>query len=212
MKLILPILSFSAVLFLTSCKKNNESSDATFKVKTTNRSALVGRTAGTVTWTSGFASANEIEFEAEKENLQIELKSTARQRIDLFAPISSLGTITIPPGIYDEVEFEIHMSSTPTDPALELRGTYNAIPIVFRVNSPLEIEAEYDDVTIGQGNNFNAIISLNLSLLTLGITDANLSSAQLTSGEIVISSTSNIALYNIMLANLKNIDEVEIDD
>ena len=209
---IISLLTISAIFFLAACKKNNDSSNANFKLKTTERSATVGRTAGTITWTSGFASATEIEFEAKKDNIELELKSEARQRINLFSPLSTLGLVTIPPGIYKEVEFEIHISPAAPDAALELRGTYNSTPIVFRVNTPIEIEAEFDDVTITQGNDFSAIISLNLSLLTLGITDAALSNAMLTNGEIIISATSNIALYNIMLANLKNIDDVEIED
>ena len=209
---IVSILAFSAIFFLAGCEKNNDRTGANFKIKTTERSGIVGRTEGTVTWISGYASATEIEFEAEKENLELEFKSEARQRIDLFSPLSSLGFVTIPPGIYKEVEFEIHISPTPTDAALELRGTYNSTPIVFRVNTPIEIEAEFEDVTITDGNDFTAIISLNLSLLTMGITDADLNNATLTNGEIIISATSNTALYNIMIANMKNIDDVEMDD
>ena len=209
---IISILTFSLVFFLASCKKNNDRTGADFKVKTTDRSGIVGRTEGTVTWASGFASATEIEFEAKKENIELEFKSEARQRIDLFSPLSSLGFVTIPPGIYKEVEFEIHIFPSAPDAALELRGIYNSTPIVFRVNTPIEIEAEFEDVTITDGNDFTAIISLNLSLLTMGITDAALSNATLTNGEIIISATSNTALYNIMIANLKNIDDVEIDD
>lgn len=209
---IFSILAVSALFFLAGCQKKNERTGSAFSIKTTERSAIVGRTTGTVTWTSGYVSATEIEFEAEKNGTELEFKSEARQRIDLFSPLSTLGFVTIPPGLYKEVEFEIHGSPTPADAAFELRGTYNTTPIVLRVNSPFEIEAEFEDVTITDGNDFTAIISLNLSLLTVGITDAALSSATLTNGEIVISATSNTALYNIMIANLKNIDDVEIDD
>lgn len=209
---IISLLSLSAIFFITSCEKSNDSSSANFKLKTTERSATVGRMAGTITWTSGFASATEIEFEAEKENSEFELKSEVRQRIDLFSPLATLGLVTIPPGTYEEVEFEIHAAPSGPDAALELRGTYNGTPIVFKVNTAFEIEAEYEDITITQGNDFNAIISLNLSLLSLGITEANLNNATQTNGEIIISSSSNTVLYNIMLLNLKNIDDVEIED
>ena len=208
---IISILSVSVVFFLASCQKNNDRTGADFKVKTTSRTGTLGRTEGTVTWTSGFASATEIEFEAKKDSTELEFKSSAPQRIDLFAPLSTLGFVAIPPGVYKEVEYEIHLSPAPPDAALELRGTYNSTPIVFRVNTPFKIEAEFNDITITQGNNFTATILLNLSLLTQGITDAALSNATLTNGEILISATSNTALYNIMLANLKDIDNVEID-
>ena len=211
------LISLFAVLVLLqfSCKKENERTGIDFNVSTTGRTTTVGRlagTTGTINWTSGYASAREIEFEAENENTEVEYKSSANQRINLFNPLSSLGFVNIPPGTYKEVEFEIHLSPTPPDAALELKGLYNAIPIVFRINTPLEIEAEFEDVTINQSSDFSAMISLNLALLTRGITDAALANATLTNGEIVISSNSNTALYNIMINNFKEIDDVELDD
>lgn len=209
--------SFLAVgiLFLIGCKKDNEQSGVNFNVSTIGKSTTVGRlsgTTGTINWTSGYASANEIEFEAEDANTEVKYKSIASQRIDLFASLSTLGFVSIPPGTYEEVEFEIHLSPTPTTSALELRGLYNTTPIVFRINTPLEIEAEFEDVTITQSNSSTALISLNLALLTQGISDAALTGATLTNGEIIISSNSNTALYNIMINNFSQIDDVEFDD
>lgn len=213
-----------ALLFLVvACKKEKNQSGINMKLKTTGSSRAVGRMAGTdftgrttgvFTWTSGFLSVTEIEFEAEKEDddTEIEFKSKTAQRIDLFSPLSSLGFINVPPGLYEEVEFEVHIATTATAPAFELKGTYNMIPIVFQLNEALEIEAEFEDVTIAPNADLNAIVSLNLDLLTNGITDAALSAATLTNGEIVISSTSNVALYNIIRANMNKIADIEVDD
>lgn len=210
-----------ALLFF-ACKKDSETSGINYKLRTVNRSATISqaapgdlhnqRTMGTITWTSGFASATEIEFEAETENTEVEFESGVNQKIDLFAPLSSLGIVTVPPGTYEEVEFEVHLSPTATDPALELGGTYNGTPIIFRIDQPIEVEAEFEDVTINQGTDFTAIITLNLSLLTQGISDADLNGAALTNGEIIISSNSNATLYNTIIANLKELDEVEFDE
>lgn len=226
---MIPKVVFATVLLtilLFSCKKNNESSGITYKIKTANRSTAVnranqvssgdvnilGRTMGTITWTSGFASATEIQFEAENENSEVEFESEARHRIDLFSPLAALGNIMLPPGSYKEVEFQVELAPTQTDPALELRGTFNGTPVVFRINSALEIESELENVTITQGSDYNAIITLNLSLLTLGVSESALNSALLTNGEIIISANSNTALYNLMIANLSNLDEVEFED
>jgi hypothetical protein len=212
MKLLSICLLFVSILFLNSCKKDNDQSGVNFNVNSTGRSLTISRLGGILNWTSGFASASEIEFEAENEDREVEYNSTANQRIDLFAPLSSLGFVNIPPGTYEEVEFEIQLTSSPAIPAFELRGTYNTTPIVFMINTPIEIEAEFEDVIIGSGADYTALISFNLSRLTQGITDAALSNATLTGGEIIISATSNINLYNFMLANLRECEEVEFDD
>ncbi|MEJ8843193.1 hypothetical protein WG954_12455 [Lacibacter sp. H375] len=219
------ICIFAIALFsmLVGCKKESNQSGVNMKIKTTGGSRaggrissgeIAGRTTGSITWTSGFASVNEIEFEAEKEGdeNETEFKSKAAQRIDLFSPLESLGFINVPPGMYEEVEFEVHLAATSAAPALELRGTYNATPIVFRINDSFEVEAEFEDFSIPPNADINAIVSLNLDLLTSGITDAALNAATLTNGEIVISANSNVALYNIIRANFNKIDDVEVDD
>jgi len=56
------------------------------------------------------------------------------------------------------------------------------------------------------------LTTLDLSQLTTGITESMLSSATLTNGVLVISATSNAALYSVILSNINNIDDVELDD
>ncbi len=216
-------LGIALLLLFVGCKKENNQSGVNMKLKTTGSSRtggrisavdIAGRTTGSITWTAGFASVTEIEFEAEKEgeDNESEFKSKTAQRIDLFSPLASLGFINVPPGLYEEVEFEVHLAPTGTDPALELRGTYNTTPVVFRINDAIEVEAEFEDITIPPNADINAIVSLNLDMLTSGISDAVLSAATLTNGEVVISANSNVALYNIIRANFNKIDDVEVDD
>ena len=210
-------------LLIVGCKKESSQSGVNMKIKTTGSSRtggrisavdISGRTTGSITWTEGFASVNEIEFEAEKEDEddETEFKSKTQQRIDLFSPLASLGFINVPPGLYEEVEFEVHLAPTGSSPALELRGTYNTIPVVFRLNDSFEVEAEFEDITIPPDADINAIVSLNLDMLTSGISDAVLDAATLTNGEIIISANSNVALYRIIMTNFNKIDDVEVDD
>jgi hypothetical protein len=49
-----------------------------------------------------------------------------------------------------------------------------------------------------------------MALLTVGITQAMLNSATVTGGSIVISSSSNVALFNIITTNLSHSHEVEV--
>jgi len=53
------------------------------------------------------------------------------------------------------------------------------------------------------------ITTINLSLLTTGVSELMLNNAVLTNGTIIISSTSNANIYNIILNNLHDSDEVE---
>ena len=207
----------AATLFLASCKKENtDSLGISYKLQTSNRSSTVGRVAsGTIIWASGFGNASEIKFEAKGSNGEVEYKSNLQQRVDLFSGVSTLSNVTLPAGTYKEVEFKVELNPTATEPALLLNGNYAstgpAVPIIFSISTPLEIETEMNNVTVLANNGYNALTTLNLSLLTRGITQAMLDNAVKTNGTIVISSSSNVNLYNIILNNVKDSDEIEFE-
>ncbi len=208
--------ALSVVLLFAACKKNNSSPEVRYQINTISRSSTVARTlSGTVQWTSGYMNATEIKFEAENNTTEVEYKSVAPQRIDLFAPLTTLGIIALPPGTYTEVDFEVELAPNGSDASLELKGTFTSgvivTPVIFRVGSALEIESEKDNVTIADNASYTALTSLNLSVLTQGITEAMLNNAQRTNGVIIISAASNTNLYNIILNNIGDMDEVEFD-
>ena len=208
----------AATLFLASCKKeNSDPPGISYKLQTSNRSSVVGRVAsGNIVWVSGFGNASEVKFEGKAPSGEIEYKSTIQQRIDLFSGVSNLGNLTLPAGTYNEVEFEVKLNPTATEPALLLNGTYTstgaAIPIIFRIAAPIEIETEVNNVTVVANNGYNALTTLNLSLLTRGMTQAMLDNAVRTNGTILINSLSNVDLYNIILNNLKECDDMDFED
>lgn len=210
-------LTFSA-LALFSCKKENTSTPGvTYKIKTANATSTVGRVMlGSIAWTSGYASVSEIEFEAENNNVEIEYKSETRQKIDLFSPLTTLSTIIVPPGTYRDIEFEIEIEPNGNDAALELKGLYTSgaasTPVVLKINSEIEIESEKNDFTVTGTGSYSALTTLNLSLLSVGISESMLNNATKTNGVIEISATSNTSIYRIMLEKLKNCGGVEVDD
>lgn len=198
---------FSTLLF--SCQKNKDSAGVNYQLKATSTSSTVARTAGTLSWTSGYALASEIKFEAKKEGNEVEQKSKAEQKVDLFASVSTLGTVQLPAGSYKEVEFKIQLMPSQTAVAFELKGTYGGKAVTFQVNEALEVKGEKEGVDISDGASYTAVTSLNLSLLSLGVSSKLLDNATASNGEILISSTSNADLYAIMLANLKNLDDCD---
>ena len=215
--LIITVIAVTS-LFSISCKKSSTSSShVKYQFQTTNRSSVIiaSATSGNLEWTSGFGSATEIKFEAKSNNQEAEFKSEVPQRIDLFSSVVTLGNITLTPGTYSEVEFKVELNPTSTDPALELKGQYTdhgtTTPVIFRVNSPIEIKNEKSNVVITDNNGYRALTTLNLALLTNGVTASMLNNAVRTNGVILISSTSNSNIYNILLNNFDDSDEVEFD-
>ncbi len=61
--------------------------------------------------------------------------------------------ITVPPGVYEDIEYQVEVQSNGTDAALQLNGSYTnsnglATPVVFKVNTALEIESEQANVEL----------------------------------------------------------------
>lgn len=214
--LALSIIS-SALLFSCS-KEKNEAPGVSYQMKTSSASAPIGgRVAGGgIQWTSGHVWASEIEFEAENDNVEVEYKTEMNQKLDLFAPLSSLGMITIPAGVYEDIEYEVEVAPNGTEAAFQVAGTFTdaagvATPIKFQLNSKLEIEAKQANVAVTDGNNLTALTTLNLSVLTAGIAETMLNDAERTNGTIEISPVSNASLYAMIVANLKGCSSVEVD-
>lgn len=225
MKKITILLPFVAIVVLFSCKKNSGSSSSTppvveFQLKTTNRTSAINRidAAGSIVWTSGFASITEIKLEAQDPSQQqFEYKSQINKKIDLFTPVANvIGSVTLPGGLYTALEFRFETAPSGSDAAIQIDGTFSngntgtATPVSFRINVPYEIKGEKSNVVILDNITTTALTSLDLSLLTAGISQAILGSATITGGTIIISSTSNIALYNIITTNLLLHHEAEI--
>jgi hypothetical protein len=206
------------LLVFTGCSKNNNSaSTIKYQLQTTNRSAIISRTqTGNIQWTSGYGYATKIKFEAKINNQEIEHESNIAQKLDLFSAITTLGSITLPPGTYSEVEFEVDLNPTATDAALELNGQYTSggisTPVTFRVTSPLELENEKNNVVVTDNNSFKALTTIDLSLITRGVTESMLNSAVRTNGTILITSAINSNIYNILVNNLHDSDDVDFED
>ena len=220
MKMLIASIALSP-LFFASCKKesdanpSSEASSFAYQLKTINRTTTVGRIsqtsrteAASLQWTSGTASANELKFEAENPGGEIEFKQKTAQQIDLFAATSSLGNITIPAGTYNEVEFKAFLAPTTSAPALELSGSFTSSgvtkPVIFRMNSAVELKAEKKNVTVASGTSYSALNTIDLSQLISGVSESALTNATTTNGTIVISANANSDIYNIILNNLNS--------
>ena len=221
-KIVLLSFSVAACLLFFSCEKENAGTPTiaqfTYKLKTSGESTSISQptTAGTLKWTSGYASVKEIEFEAKKQGLEIEYKNEAKQKINLFSPLSLLGVIAVPDGTYEDIEFEVEVQPNGTDAALELKGSFTngtgvITPVFLKLNASLEIESKKSNFTVTNANSRTVLTTLNLSLIPKGVTESMFNNATRNNGTIEITATSNPAIYEIMLKNLKECGGVEIE-
>jgi hypothetical protein len=223
------ILVCATIVLFASCKKENPNSDSgvAFSIKATNPNLVLGTTAvgaatgslriagATVQWTSGTVSANLLKFEGKQGTSEVEFKSSVQQTVDLFGT-ASIGNISIPAGSYNQIEFKAQLSPIGSSPAMELKGQFTSgsvtTNIVFRADESILLKGEKSNVTINASTIHNAITAMDLSKVMQGISSTTLDNAVRTNGEILINSSTNASIYNIIVKNLSNLeDEEEFD-
>ena len=225
-KLLVPALMMFAIA-VTSCNKDQgEGGKVSYRIKPVNSSAtLIGAAkdgntisgASTVSFTSGSMIISEIDFEAENKNVEIEYESKQVVTVDLFNLSPILGSISIPDGTYEEVELKLDLRKTTTGAVpLFLKGEYTDAsgaksPVEFSFNDNVEIEVEAENVVINSVD-YIGMINLQLSKFLTNVTVSDLSQVTKLNGKIVISSTSNTALYNKIKSNLNSVADCDFED
>jgi hypothetical protein len=216
-------LLFSAGLAFTilfsACNKddgrydpNNGNDNITFayQIKAVNTSGTSNQksTAGTITWTSGFANPTLIKFEAKQDNSKLEYTAVNNGQVDLFAfdPMP-FGNFTLGPGTYKEIELKMLFKRNGDLPAVELNGMYTgttlSIPVRLIIEGPLEIKTEQEDVVITDGVSYIAITDMDLAYYTSTVTESMWMNADLTNGVLVISEDSNEDIYDRILDKIR---------
>ena len=216
--LMLVVASIGSVF--SSCKKNSTSYNTNptpgqpqmdYLLQTTNpvysvTPASPGTAAG-LQWTSGFANPDMVVFQATQNNVQLQLKSTNTQQIDLMSSLAvDFGTFVLPAGFYDKTSLKMDLDKNGASPSFELNGQFTngatSVPVMLEINDPVVIQTDQDSVTISNDSSYDAVTTLDLSTVTSGITASMLLNAQLTNGTIVISDMSNRKLYDMVLDDL----------
>lgn len=225
-------LLFGVTVILSSCSKEEAigSGELQYQVKpagftgtiasTGTSSGLVGviGSSNTLSFTSGSVNVSEIDFEAESKTVEIEYELKKFLNINLFNLSPILGSVNIPEGTYEEVELKLVLKkSTDSTIPLTLKGTYKdanglSTPVEFYFNEEYEIEIEAENVLVKSNTDYIGLVNLQLNKLLLNIGSNDLSGATKTNGVIVISSTSNLSLYNKFKLNLNAFGDCDFDD
>ena len=212
--LVLAIISFAA------CKKGSNKSSVvpsstaklSFQMKASNATlaSLPADSSSTIaglTWTAGTANIGKFAFEAERSGVSINIFSHNLTNVDLFALTPLQTYVTLDTGVYKEIEITAFLESTDTIPPLKLSGTFlndssKTVPIEFDLSGHATVKVEEKNVDINGTTDYTALLDMQLTRLTKGITADDLNKATLTDGAIVISKTSNTALYWKMRSNI----------
>jgi hypothetical protein len=226
-----------AVITMAACKKSgvspSNSSQVSFQMQADNSATTLAATPGAsnglvtnsvgasisgLTWTSGIANISKFKLEAKKKGTGIEIESKNLTSVDLFALSPLAANVTVDTGTYKEIEVRVELLQTTTGAIpLTLKGTFTnsggaTTPIEFDLNDDVTIKAEAQDVVINGTTDFAALVHMHLNKLVAGLTAADLDAAALTNNTIVISKTSNTAIYNKILANLTTCGDSEFKD
>ncbi|UKJ09195.1 hypothetical protein [Solitalea lacus] len=233
-KITLTAIGLMALAFVACKKDEDKGSSFSYQVKASNGSTYstastsketntVGVTVGTtslINFTAGSLLVSEVDFEAEKDeaagqnedNTEVAFEFEGPIKIDLFGTSQPFGDVKVVAGAYEEIELSVKFKKSATEPAVSLSGTFGTIPVQVVINDELEFEAEYENIVVNEEMDYLGLVHLNLNLLSTGITAAELEAAVKTNGKIVISSTSNQAIYAKMLANLHAVADVEFEN
>ncbi|MBN4085165.1 hypothetical protein JYT89_02350 [Flavobacteriaceae bacterium AH-315-B10] len=208
-----------SAVFFTSCSTDDSvgSGNATLKItaeianSSSNRQS-VSRINENLNFISGYVWVIEIVFDGTLEtNASISRTIERSSKIDFATGIAnpSLDDITIPAGAYTFVNLGIELRDEDTQPAIIMEGTYthtdsSIIPIRFEFNSGEVFEAETSQqVTVNEDETvLSRIVFDPIVWFSVVSTDALDNASVNGDGIIVISETSNAAIFDLVADRL----------
>lgn len=171
-------------------------------------------------FSSGFITISEIEFEAKTESGSISAEFEHVVKIDFTTGASTPDIITslgIPAGTYNEVEVEIELHEYDDHPAVVLNGAYvdaegTAHEVRFELNSDEEFEVKREGlITFGSGESIMAQVTIYPQAWFSEVSHEDLLKATKNmEGVIVISETENEDIFDLIEDGLDLAAELKI--
>lgn len=139
--------------------------------------------------------------------------------LDLLNQSSVVTTVTIPNGIYEEVEFKLdknnNSSSEMFNKSIEIKGTIGGIPFVFWHNVEEDFEIDYEDTNqnlVVNNGSYELVFNFNLNQV---LSQVDISNATDGNGDGLIEISPNDSDGNQSLANViknKIKESCDLDD
>jgi hypothetical protein len=179
---------------------------------TYNLTTLPVNSSSIINWARGYVTLNSVAFDAVLVNnarfLVNYSTSMNNQSFQLFGT-ANLGTISVPPGTYDDVKYRLVLSNAKSDIpiyAFYLTGSYMVnnmtVPVEFIVNDPIQLDALGGSGMPIRVQSYTPALVFDPNRITLGVTANMLNAATISNGTMRISSTENQNIYGTMLENL----------
>ena len=171
-----------------------------------------------IQWNNGFVNANEIVFNADYNNGEKMTRISYGTKIAAMTALAEtqvMGNVYVPQLTCNNGSFTIGLGAPNSKISLLLNGIYipmsggiavpSNIPVQVIITGPAVLNTAYvNNITTYTVNYWEASIVLSTDQLISGINAGMLSGATKTSGSIIISSASNVNLYQIILNNLQS--------
>ena len=227
--LYLSLTSLIACIITTSCRKVNsvdptniaaDSTSLSFGVQTDGFAYTLASKPATgnlttnsasleaFTWTGGTANISKFKLNATRDGVAQEIVSNNLTNLDLFALSPLLSKVNIKKGLYKNVTLSmvLNAATATTGKPITLNGTFTTgagtrWPVEFDFNESVEVKVALADITVDGTKNLVTKINMHLNKFLNSITAQQIDAATRTNGTIIISSTSNVNLYNLIKAN-----------
>lgn len=210
---------------LSACEDEVSQPTVQFQFNTVNSSSSIptGRiAANSLAFTSGVIRLEEIEFEAEVDDVD-----SVEADIDIVVEIDfatgqtnpDLSALVFPAGTYTETEVELELlyNGNNDTPGIEVEGTFvdsqdasHPIKFIYNEDQTFEVERE-GTITFTEGASVIAQVTFDPALWFAGVTSAELEAATKTDGVIIISENSNSNIYDTVADGLDLASELEVN-
>ncbi|QCK15130.1 hypothetical protein [Mangrovivirga cuniculi] len=211
------ILAFASLLTFSSCDDEEstrpEDNKLIYEVYMDPQGTTLnsGRVAASeIIFTSGTLNLEEVDFEAESSNTEIEIESNTKTSVNLITGESTpeLPQVSLGEGIYNELELGLKLDGSSENTAFILEGTFtdsenNSVPFKFLFNEYLEIELEAEGQFTFDGT---GLVEIELfPYLWFNQIDplAFESASRNQDGEIIISKDQNLDLFQTISDSFK---------
>ncbi|MFW5820942.1 MAG: hypothetical protein ACOCWA_06610 [Bacteroidota bacterium] len=195
------------------CEKENDNPNGliTFKVNTTSSNTVNLKStaaANDLVFNSGTITIREVVFDGDTDTLSVSRTIEQIASIDYATgDVSPEIVIEVPAGEYSSVNLGVELQDENSEPSVVIEGTYTnssgvATPIRFEFNSGEVFEATAPAVNIEAGANLIGKITLDAASWFSTVSSSDLDEATLTDGKIIVNSTSNPDIFDIVADKL----------
>lgn len=226
-KPIISILLLGALLISTACSSDSGESptlDINFNTNTsasTLSKAKNNNLVNTLTFTSGTITLTQIQFEVESDegdSVEVNIEQTVNIDFATGGTTPDLSSLVLPVGTFVESRVELELLDDTNNPSVVIEGTFvdgnnQSHPILFEFNSGESFEVEREGmITFDTNMNVIAEVTFDPIVWFAGVSRTMLEGAtKNNSGIIVISSTSNSDIFDIVADGLDLATEIEIE-